>query len=118
VSETSTKQTPTPKAAPSAPPLAGLFAGDWLAFLEYLGEQPNPGEEIASTLPAPKLYATGADLLEDDDAGVRKVALHSIAAPTGVRPDPSLRDELERMAAGDPEQVVQDAARDVLARDP
>lgn len=42
-------------------PLAGLFAGDWLAFLEYLGEQPNPGEEIVSSLPEPKLYATGAD---------------------------------------------------------
>ena len=41
-------------------PLAGLFAGDLLAFLEYLGEQPNPGEEIVSSLPEPRLYATGA----------------------------------------------------------
>ena len=53
-------------------PMAGLFAGDWLAFLQYLGEQPNPGEEIASSLPAPKLYATGADRARQAaaDAGV------------------------------------------------
>jgi hypothetical protein len=36
--------------------LAGFFGGDWLAFLEYLGEPPHPDEHIATALPTPKLY--------------------------------------------------------------
>lgn len=63
-------------------PLAGLFAGDWIALLEYLGEEPNPGEEISSSLPEPKLYATGAD------------RARQAAEQTGV--DPA---EVERMLA-------------------
>lgn len=32
------------------------FGGDWLAFLEYLGEQPHPDEEIVTALPEPRLF--------------------------------------------------------------
>jgi hypothetical protein len=38
--------------------LSGVFAGDWLAFLSYLGEPPNPAEKIATALPEPRLYVT------------------------------------------------------------
>ncbi|MGW2143504.1 hypothetical protein ACWCOT_04275 [Nonomuraea bangladeshensis] len=42
------------------PTLSAYFAGDWLACLEYLGLPPNPGEELVTALPAPKLYVGGA----------------------------------------------------------
>jgi hypothetical protein len=53
-------------------PLVALFGGDWLALLAYLGEQPNPGEEIASALPEPKLFVGGAQRAREAaaDAGV------------------------------------------------
>ncbi len=38
------------------PTLAAFFAGDWLALLDYLGEQPAAGEEITTALPEPQLY--------------------------------------------------------------
>jgi hypothetical protein len=38
------------------PVLAAYFAGDWLAFLDYLGLPPNPNEEVVTTLPRQKLY--------------------------------------------------------------
>ena len=37
-------------------PLAGVFGGDWLSFLTYLGETPSPGEQISTALPEPRLY--------------------------------------------------------------
>jgi len=40
--------------------LAGVFGGDWLAFLNYLGERPNEGEKIATNLPAPRLFVGGS----------------------------------------------------------
>src|SRR5215218_4840602 len=36
--------------------LSGFFGGDWLAFLDYLGEQPHPEEHIATAVPEAKLY--------------------------------------------------------------
>jgi hypothetical protein len=41
--------------------LTALFAGDWLAFLDYLGEQPAMGEEMVTDLPQPKLFVSGGD---------------------------------------------------------
>ncbi len=41
--------------------LSGLFAGDWLGFLEYLSERPNEGEKIATSLPEPRLYVGGSE---------------------------------------------------------
>ena len=46
---------------PLAPVLAGYFGGDWLAFLDYLGEQPSPGDQIATVLPQSHLYVEGSD---------------------------------------------------------
>jgi hypothetical protein len=40
--------------------LSGFFAGDWLAFLNYMGEEPHPDEQVVKALPTPRLYATGA----------------------------------------------------------
>ena len=40
--------------------LSGVFGGDWLAFLNYLGEPPNPAEQITTALPEPRLYVTTA----------------------------------------------------------
>ena len=39
--------------------LTTLFAGDWLAFLDYLGEPPADGEEMVTALPEPKLFVSG-----------------------------------------------------------
>ncbi|WP_196189076.1 hypothetical protein [Conexibacter sp. W3-3-2] len=63
-------------------PMAGLFGGDWLAFLEYLGEQPNPSEEIVGSLPEPKLYATGADRARQAaaDAGIDEAEIERMLA--------------------------------------
>ena len=36
--------------------LSGFFGGDWLALLDYLGEQPHPDEHLATALPETKLY--------------------------------------------------------------
>jgi hypothetical protein len=41
--------------------LAAYFGGDWLAFVEYLGEEPHEEEHIATALPEPKLIVTGKD---------------------------------------------------------
>lgn len=40
--------------------VAGYFGGDWLAFLDYLGTQPHPDEQIATALPEPRLYLGAA----------------------------------------------------------
>jgi hypothetical protein len=62
--------------------LAGLFGGDWLSFVAYLGETANPGEQISKTLPEPRLYV-GAST---------RVA--TVAAEQGVSAE-----EVERMLA-------------------
>jgi hypothetical protein len=36
--------------------LTGYFGGDWLAFLRYIGEEPEADERITTALPEPKLY--------------------------------------------------------------
>lgn len=36
--------------------LSGFFGGDWLALLDYLGEEPQPDEHVATALPETKLY--------------------------------------------------------------
>jgi hypothetical protein len=40
--------------------LTAIFGGDWLSFLAYVGEAPNPGEQISRTLPEPRLYVGAA----------------------------------------------------------
>jgi hypothetical protein len=36
--------------------LSGFFGGDWLAFLDYLGEEPHPDEHIDTAVPEARLY--------------------------------------------------------------
>ena len=41
------------------PTLSGFFGGDWLRFLEYLGETPHPAEEIVTAIPESELFTSG-----------------------------------------------------------
>lgn len=41
--------------------LSGYFAGDWLAFLEYIGEEPHPDEQIVTALPKTRLHVGGTN---------------------------------------------------------
>lgn len=36
--------------------LSAFFGGDWIAFIDYLGEEPHPDEEIFTKLPKTRLY--------------------------------------------------------------
>lgn len=36
--------------------LPGFFGGDWLALLDYLGEEAHPDEHVATALPETRLY--------------------------------------------------------------
>jgi len=36
--------------------LSALFGGDWLAFLDYLGEEPHAEEQVVTQLPKSRLY--------------------------------------------------------------
>jgi hypothetical protein len=42
-------------------PLVAYFGGDWLSLLRYLGEEPSASEEIATSLPEPRLYVAGEE---------------------------------------------------------
>ncbi len=42
------------------PLLAGFFGGDWLSFLDYLGEEPHPEEQIVTALPKTPIKVGGA----------------------------------------------------------
>lgn len=44
-----------------APTLAAFFSGDWLAFLNYLGENPHPEEQIVTALPEVRPFIGGAN---------------------------------------------------------
>lgn len=75
------------------PALSAYFAGDWLAFLDYLGEQPNPSEEVFTALPQPRLYVNGNDRVEDiaaeqglDAARVAEVLASFSGQSTAVTP--------------------------------
>src|SRR5690606_11803740 len=43
------------------PLIAGLFAGDWIGFLDYLGESPNDGEQITTVLPKERIFVADPD---------------------------------------------------------
>lgn len=45
---------------PFQPLLAGFFGGDWLALLNYLGEEPHPDEQIVTALPKTRLKVGGS----------------------------------------------------------
>lgn len=62
--------------------LSAYFGGDWLALLDYLGEQPHPDEQIAQELPTTRLIASDSSRIE------------GVAAEHGVPAD-----EVQRMLA-------------------
>ncbi|HVB20554.1 MAG TPA: hypothetical protein VNG51_01230 [Ktedonobacteraceae bacterium] len=64
--------------------LAGYFGGDWLAFLDYIGEEPHADEQIVTALPETRIHVGGAS--------EAKVA--AVAAQMGVATE-----EVERMMA-------------------
>lgn len=41
--------------------LSGYFSGGWLSFLEFIGEQPHPDEEVVTGLPDAKLHVAGRE---------------------------------------------------------
>lgn len=44
--------------------LSAHFGGDWLAFLDFLGEQPHADEEVTRALPQPRLMVTSTEKAE------------------------------------------------------
>ena len=68
--------------------LVGYFGGDWLAFLEYLGEQPHPEEEIMTALPQTRLHVGGSGRAEEIAAqqGVSAEEVKRIAAAYWQQP--------------------------------
>lgn len=69
--------------------LAGLFGGDWLEFLAYVGEQPNDADEIVTALPEPRLYigdqAKSAEIADQYGVAADEVE-RMLAAYLGARP--------------------------------
>ena len=57
--------------------LSGVFAGDWIAFLKYLGEAPHPNEQVETTLPATRLYLTDTKKVTEI-AGLQNVPLAEV----------------------------------------
>ncbi len=53
--------------------LSGFFGGDWLALLDYLGEEPHSDEHIATALPETRLYLTPSQEV-DTKLGVESVS--------------------------------------------
>jgi hypothetical protein len=62
--------------------LTAYFGGGWLAFLNYLGEEPEAGEEITTSLPETRLTGTSSTRAAE------------VAAEHGLPPE-----EVERMLA-------------------
>ena len=54
--------------------LAGFFAGDWLGFVEYLGEQPHDEERIVTALPETKIMIGGKERAASIAATIRSTA--------------------------------------------
>lgn len=57
------------------PVLVGYFAGDWLEFLDYMGEQPHPTEEIHTAVPESRIMVSGTE------------AIAKAAADLGIAPE-------------------------------
>jgi len=75
------------------PAVSGYFGGDWLAFLNHLGEEPNPSEEMFTTLPVARLYVGGVDRTRDiaaseglSEATVAEVLASFSGQPTTTSP--------------------------------
>lgn len=64
------------------PILAGFFGGDWLALVDYLGEEPHPEEQIITALPKTQLRVGGADRAAEiaEKQGIPAEEVRKIAA--------------------------------------
>jgi hypothetical protein len=69
------------------------FGGDWLAFLDYLGETPHPDEQIATALPESRVLVAGASKAAAAAAAIgippeeaAKIAASYWSADSGVSP--------------------------------
>jgi hypothetical protein len=64
------------------PLLAGFFGGDWLALVDYLGEEPHPEEQIVTALPKTTLKVGGASRAAEIAAkqGISAEEVQKIAA--------------------------------------
>jgi hypothetical protein len=64
------------------PILSGFFEGDWLALLDYLGEQPHADEQIVTALPKTPLRVKGISRAEEIAAkqGIPAEEVQKIAA--------------------------------------
>jgi hypothetical protein len=64
------------------PLLVGFFGGDWLALLDYLGEEPHSDEQIVTALPKPRLKVGGASRAAEIAAqqGISAEEVQKIAA--------------------------------------
>ena len=70
--------------------LSAFFGGDWLAFLDYLGEAPHAEEQIVTQLPKARLYvgtsSRAAEIAEQQGLPVEEVDGQSaISTPTFER---------------------------------
>jgi len=61
--------------------LSAFFGGDWLAFLNYIGEEPHPEEHVATALPETRLYLSPSRKVAEDlgAEGVTEEQLRLIA---------------------------------------
>lgn len=83
--------------------LTGFFGGDWLAFLNYLGEKPHPDEQIATSLPQPRLFVDGgnkvgeiAEQLGIDAEDIKKVMAAFWEQDSAISPIEQRVDVLKR----------------------
>jgi hypothetical protein len=62
--------------------LSAYWSGDWLSFLDYIGEEPHPDEQIATALPKIKPLVSHSDRIEEIAAekGLPAEVVKSIAA--------------------------------------
>jgi HEAT repeat protein len=96
--------------------LASVISGaDAVPILARAARHPNPTLRVAAAAALRNLEPEHAEgtvdpLLEDDDASVRKVALHSAAAVDS----PAMRARVKRAAEQDSDPMVRDAARGAL----
>jgi HEAT repeat protein len=109
-------QDPNPTLASKAVYLASEIAGEEAAaILRQAGEHPEPALRVAAAAGLRNLDERQAEptvdaLLQDDDPGVRKVALRSAARMRS----PRLHARVEEIADRDPDPAVRSAARDAL----
>src|SRR6476469_3934396 len=111
-------QSPDVMLASKATYLASVIHGDLTPqILAEAGSRPEPAIRVAAASGVQHLAEQHAEplverLLNDDDVGVRKMAVRSAAALSS----PAMRSHLERVAEGDPEPAIRDLATRAIQR--